>query len=476
MASPLFIDPVVSALRQTPRWQLSQLQPRHVRRDVGKDEEDEKAGWWQGDEAADGMGAGGAQDASVSTSTSPAQPVEPSGAGGAFGGAAQGASQPASAAGAAPAADAASAATAGAGAHTADSAFRTAAVLGTLTAFGAASIEAVGRGSGSAQSAAASQTASGSADGQQDSLAAAGNTDEETAAGGDGAGSSSGSGATGTETGGAAGENNEAPVAPNTSSSPAPVYPESAQQSVAVDRNLDLSFSRSLFTGSDASKAPAAIRIEGISENDDTQQQASALSLLKDGKPVALADGDIVMAEDFDKLQWDTTQNSGGSFSFTVIGTDNLPILQAGEQTVLIDESSKVKFPVAFFEALSDAFLGDGTMVPFVAIVGIDETESNTRPNDVLYRASDDSYLKAGDIIAAADYDNLYWDYSSNNGGTLHVNPLNENQVPYSPGYSTDVAMPAIKSLGLGAVTNFVVPPAGGIGLLIDGPDSWSLV
>lgn len=262
------------------------------------------------------------------------------------------------------------------------------------------------------------------------------------------------------------------------SSSPSPAYPESASQSVTVNRDLPLNFDKELFVGSDASKEPAAIRITQIKETADRNPQESALSYQKNGETVMVEEGDTVLADDLGALSWDTAQNDGGSFSFEAIGADQLRIADAGVQTIEIDETQLVQIDYRFFEALAHAFNGDETvMVPYVQIADIVETDDANGVTDALVLQGRSEALAVGDIIAAADYDKLFWDYSSNNGGEIHWTPLLGDQTPYVRDYSTPLPIRAVKVPDAGDVSSStILQIESDIGMLIDRQDSMLLV
>ena len=162
--------------------------------------------------------------------------------------------------------------------------------------------------------------------------------------GGNGQGNSgSGSNASGNQnqSGNASGQGNE-----TNQTVTKPVYPESKNQSANVDHDkVDAALDKSLFIGTDPSKAPAFIKVTDMKETGDTKEDSSALYLSKVdenehahntywGDP---AKGDfIVSKEDFDKLKWDSAQNTGGMFKFQALDANKQAI--GDEQTVTISE------------------------------------------------------------------------------------------------------------------------------------------
>lgn len=161
--------------------------------------------------------------------------------------------------------------------------------------------------------------------------------------GGNGQGNSgSGSNASGNQnqSGNASGQGNE--TNPTVTK---PAYPESKNQSANVDHDkVDAALNKSLFTGTDPDKHPAFIKITGINEAGDTKDE-SALYLRKVDANEVVTDkhyGDpkndpfIVAYEDFDKLKWDSAQNTGGTFKFQALDANKQAI--GDEQTVTISE------------------------------------------------------------------------------------------------------------------------------------------
>lgn len=124
-----------------------------------------------------------------------------------------------------------------------------------------------------------------------------------------------------------------------------PVYPEGKNQAANVDHDkVDAELDKSLFIGTDPDKHPTFIKITGINETGDTKDE-SALYLRKVDASEIVTDthyGDpkndpfIVAYEDFDKLKWDSAQNTGGTFKFQALDANKQAI--GDEQTVTISE------------------------------------------------------------------------------------------------------------------------------------------
>lgn len=274
---------------------------------------------------------------------------------------------------------------------------------------------------------------------------------------GTGAGVSTGTGAdtgTGTGTGATSDRTGGAPVAdvvPTVSSSPKPAY-ANPSETVKAPYNKALSLDKVLFAGTDDARAPAAIRITDIQENGDSRDQESALTYRKDGQTVWLDVGDTVDAAHFGTLSWDAAQNTGGFFSFEALGTDGLPIADADQQRVQVEENTLLNVSYQLFFQYSDLFLGTGRMAPYFKVTGITEHEDSNGTLDALRIAGRDAPLAVGDLIAEADYRNVYWDMASNQGGEIRLAPYDANRAPYVESYDNgfEVDQVVVKRLPLG--------------------------
>ena len=200
--------------------------------------------------------------------------------------------------------------------------------------------------------------------------------------GGNGQGNSgSGSNASGNQnqSGNASGQGNE--TNPTVTK---PAYPESKNQSANVDHDkVDAALNKSLFTGTDPDKHPAFIKITGINEAGDTKDE-SALYLRKVDANEVVTDkhyGDpkndpfIVAYEDFDKLKWDSAQNTGGTFKFQALDANQHAI--GDEQTVTINEAPAKEAPPPSSNVPQK---GDGTPSP--SNPGNDQKPGNTTTDD----------------------------------------------------------------------------------------------
>ena len=232
------------------------------------------------------------------------------------------------------------------------------------------------------------------------------------------------------------------------SESPAvPDYPSTRDPlSVAHDQTLPLG--QDLFAGNTANKAPAFIRIESITPQDD-DGTGSALQRDDDGAgpaaPTAVQQGDVISAADFGKLSWNTAHNNGGSFSFMPLDANQKPILGASAQTVSVYESPAapdypgVRNPLTVAHDQTRAlgqelFAGNtpGKAPAFIRIESIDAKDGDGT-GTVLQRDADGgtpTAVQQGDVISAADFGKLSWNTAHNDGGSFRFVALDANRKP----------------------------------------------
>ena len=230
----------------------------------------------------------------------------------------------------------------------------------------------------------------------------------------------------------------------------APEYPI-ARSPLAVAHDQTLPFEQELFVGGASSKAPAFIRIEKITAKDG---DGTGISLQRDadgdgpGAPTAVSEGDVISAEDFGKLSWNSAHNDGGSFRFVALDANRKPILGASAQTITVSESPAVPdYPstrdplsVAHDQTLplgQDLFAGNtANKAPsFIRIESITPQDGDgTGP--ALQRDDDGAgpaapaAVQQGDVISAADFGKLSWNTAHNDGGSFRFMPLDANQKP----------------------------------------------
>ena len=230
----------------------------------------------------------------------------------------------------------------------------------------------------------------------------------------------------------------------------APVYP-AAREPLSVAHDQTLALGQQLFAGNTADKAPAFIRIEKITPQGDT---GAGAALQRDadgdgpGAPTAVSEGDVISAEDFGKLSWNSAHNNGGSFRFVALDANRKPVLGADSQTITVSESPAVPdYPstrdplsVAHDQTLTlgqDLFAGNtANKAPsFIRIESItpqdgDGTGTALQRDDDGAGPAAPTAVQQGDVISAADFGKLSWNTAHNNGGSFSFMPLDANQKP----------------------------------------------
>ena len=242
----------------------------------------------------------------------------------------------------------------------------------------------------------------------------------------------------------------------------APVYASNAPN-VFTPYNRPLTLDRSLLAGTDPSREPAAIRITNIHEKDDTAPGTSALAIDRGhGQLDPVSKDGQIQASDLDKLVWRSDGNSGGSFTFSMIGADGKPILTTNPatpgsiaaitRTISVEEGVQGPAYAQNASTLRAAFqqvleIGKNHLDE---IRGTDDSRAPARieitrieqPNDrdtshsplQLANGTDGSgarQITEGETIDAAEFARLTWDASKTDGGRFIFKPLDKNGRPF---------------------------------------------
>ena len=213
----------------------------------------------------------------------------------------------------------------------------------------------------------------------------------------------------------------------------APALPTyEADVSVAYTYNQSKAVGADIFNGTDSATAPSFVRITAI-QGKDGEAAANTMSL-QDGD--ALTTGSVVSRADFDKVVWDASKNEGGSFKFIPVqDAQGTALPGAVEQTVSINEA-KPLFHIAagYFDPVEEH-------PAYVKVTNITESNDTNGILDALVLGEDGStQLKVGDIIRAEDFDKVYWNHASNEGGEIFLTPYNANDRMVDPGpYSMEL-------------------------------------
>ena len=242
----------------------------------------------------------------------------------------------------------------------------------------------------------------------------------------------------------------------------APVY-ASHMPSAFTPYNRPLTLDRTLLAGTDPSREPTAIQITNIYEKDDTAPGTSALAIDRGhGQLDPVSKGSRILASDLDKLVWRSDANSGGSFTFSMIGADGKPILttnpanpgststltrtiyvEEGDQSPVYAQASST-LRAAFQQVLEigknhlDEILGtDASRAPArIQIVSIEEFNDRNSNHSSLQLTSGPGgesplELSEGRTIGAAELSRLIWDSSETDGGRFTFKPLDKNGHPF---------------------------------------------
>ena len=242
----------------------------------------------------------------------------------------------------------------------------------------------------------------------------------------------------------------------------APVYATNTP-SAFTPYNRPLTLDRTLLAGTDPSREPTAIQITNIYEKDDTAPGTSALAIDRGhGQLDPVSKGSRIQASDLDKLVWRSDANSGGSFTFSMIGADGKSILTTNPanpgstptltRTITIDEG--VQGP-AYAQNASTLHAGfqqvleigknhlneihgtDASRAPAsIEITRIEQPNDRDTSHSPLQLAngtdgSGARQITEGQTIDAAEFARLTWDASKTDGGSFSFRPLDDKGRPF---------------------------------------------
>ena len=234
------------------------------------------------------------------------------------------------------------------------------------------------------------------------------------------------------QTGGAVNQPAQPPV------KAAPSYEANKSVNVAHDET-NAKIGKEVFEGTNSANKPEAVKATGFA--------AGALKV----NGVAIADGDKIAAENFDKVTWDASKGESGSFKFTPVQANGDALEGATEQTITINEApaapvvnaepklgvyptEAVKFDVAH-DALKGALTKDSQTSPFagtdaekapdaVKIVSVHGPDGQNTHASIMTLGEGETArnLTEGQFINKADFSKVQWDASVDHGsGTYEV-------------------------------------------------------
>ena len=210
------------------------------------------------------------------------------------------------------------------------------------------------------------------------------------------------------------GEDTASPSNPPTTTSP-PTPPDYApNQSVqqAIHAN-NKPVGASMFNGTNPAHAPSFVKITAVLDKDG-EEVPGAMTLGKDGE--AITTDQVISKEQFDNVFLDALKAPGGSFKFIpVMDSEGTEMPGATEQTVSIGFNYVHHFQS---EPFREGHEGEDRF-SYYRIHSLTEHQDTNGTLDGMFKldGGERTTLKLGDLIRPEDFDKLYWDYSSNNGG-----------------------------------------------------------
>ena len=214
------------------------------------------------------------------------------------------------------------------------------------------------------------------------------------------------------------GEDTASPSNPPTTTSP-PTPPDYApNQSVqqAIHAN-NKPVGASIFNGTNPAHAPSFVKITAVLDKDG-EEVPDAMTLGKEGE--AITTDQVISKEQFDNVFLDALKAPGGSFKFIpVMDSEGTEMPGATEQTVSIGFDYVYHFSKQPF---LDAIEGEERFSHYKVHL-ITEHQDTNNTLDGMFKLDGDQRtpLKVGDLIRPEDFDKLYWDYTSNNGGRFEL-------------------------------------------------------
>ena len=254
---------------------------------------------------------------------------------------------------------------------------------------------------------------------------------------------------------------NEAPAAPVVNTEPkVGVYPaEAVKFDVAHDAAktalLTKDSQTSPFAGTDAEKAPDAVKIVSVHGPDGENTNASIMTLGDGDSARNLAEGQFIDKADFSKVQWNANVDHGsGTYTvqFVPVTADHKDITNAQTQTFTVKEAAEQPdYSGATFKAEAehngDVTFGkamfDGTDAAkapmYIRITEINPTNAEAG-DKALYLANKPSVELTVDeqnpgktVLAQSDFEHLRWNAAHNEGGTFKFTALDGDMKPIDP-------------------------------------------
>ena len=169
----------------------------------------------------------------------------------------------------------------------------------------------------------------------------------------------------------------------------------------------------SIFNGTNPEHAPSFVKITAVQDKDGADV-TGAMTLGKGGAPITT--DQVISKEQFDNVFLDALKAPGGSFKFIpVMDSEGTEMPGATEQTVSIGFDYVHHFQS---EPFREGYEGEDRF-SYYRIHSLTEHQDTNGTLDGMFKldGGERTTLKLGDLIRPEDFDKLYWDYSSNNGG-----------------------------------------------------------
>lgn len=212
-----------------------------------------------------------------------------------------------------------------------------------------------------------------------------------------------------------------------------------AQAPVKVAHDATAKLDAALFKGSDADHPAGAVKILEVKPG----------TLKLDGQNVEA--GQVITADQFEKLSWDASTSKGGEFRFIAVrpeeGHAHYDAAKVKAQTISIDEAAAApKYPdgnaqtievrqdikQTLGEALFKGTAADDAPA-FIRIGKVNETaDSNSAESALFVNKGRDAYtpLKEGSEVSFEDFKHIAWDSAQNNGGSFTFQALDHHKQP----------------------------------------------
>ncbi|WP_315551107.1 hypothetical protein, partial [Lautropia mirabilis] len=253
---------------------------------------------------------------------------------------------------------------------------------------------------------------------------------------------------------------NEAPAAPVVNTEPkVGEYPaEAVKFDVAHDAPrsaLTKDSQTSPFAGTNADKAPDAVKIVSVHGPDGENTHANIMTLGDEGSARSLTAGQFIDKADFSKVQWDASVDHGsGTYKvqFVPVTSDHKDIANAQTQTFSVKEAAEQPdYSGATFKAEAehngDVTFGkamfDGTDAAkapmYIRITEINPTNAEAGDKALYLDNKPSVELKVDEqnpgktILAQSDFEHLRWSAAHNEGGSFKFTALDGDMKPIDP-------------------------------------------